>query len=83
MARTNDERIAKLKDIRDKYDDRLEEMASSPKVSYDVDGQKFDFTQYQEFLMKHITDLNDLIASLESKTLGGLGFVETQIFTGS
>lgn len=82
MARTNAERIAKLETIRDQLEDRLEQMTLSPKVTYNVDGQMFDFNKYQEMLLKSLTAIDDLVNTLE--TVGGSGkLVSTQVFAGN
>lgn len=81
-VRTTAERIVKLKTIRDGYEDILGEMASSPRVSYDVDGQKFDFNQYQKILLDAISGLDKQIAYLETLSASG-GMTLTQIFTGT
>ncbi len=82
MARTTAERLAKLLTIRDQLEDRLEQMTLAPKVTYNVDGQMFDFNRYQDMLLKSIRDITSLIAEVE--TLNGNGkLVATQVFTGS
>lgn len=45
---------ATIRTILDSATDRMAECLLKPKPSYDVDGQKFDWTQYQQFLQKQI-----------------------------
>lgn len=81
MARTTAERIAKLETIRDQLEDRLAQMTLSPKVTYNVDGQMFDFNRYQDMLIDAIKKLDDLLGTLE--TVAGNGkLISTQVFTG-
>lgn len=82
MARTVAERIAKLEEIRDSLEDRLAEMLTRPRPSYNVDGQEFSHTQYQEFLLKAIKDTTDLIADVADTDEDGGQMIATQVFTG-
>ena len=81
MARSTAERIAFLSDLRDKTEDRLAQMLASPKVTYNVDGQMFDFNKYQEMLMKALKDLDAVISVLET-TAGSGRLTMSQVFTG-
>lgn len=46
--------------------ERLAELTRSPKPSYDIDGQKFSWTEYQRFLTEQLRTLNGLIAEEDS-----------------
>ncbi len=82
MARTTAQRIAKLETIRDQLEDRLEQMTLSPKVTYNVDGQMFDFNKYQEMLLKSLAAIDELLGVLD--TVSGSGkLVSTQVFAGN
>lgn len=41
---------------------RLAEISANPKPSYDIDGQKMSWTEYQKFLLDAIRKLKDQIA---------------------
>lgn len=79
MARTTLERITKLHEILDSWEDRLLDLSRSPKVSYDVDGQQFSFNEYQKIIMENITALDALILQLEN-VVGTGEMTVTQIF---
>jgi hypothetical protein len=79
MARTNAERIVFLTDIRDQIENRLAQMVASPKVTYNVDGQMFDFNGYQKLLFEQLEKLDSYINSMDTGT-GKLAM--TQVFTG-
>ena len=79
MARTNAERIVFLTDIRDQIENRLAQMVASPKVTYNVDGQMFDFNGYQKLLFEQLEKLDAYISSMDTGT-GKLAM--TQVFTG-
>ena len=79
MARTDAERAAVLLTIRDQLEDRLAQMTASPKVTYNVDGQMFDFNQYQRMLIDAIKNISDLISTVNTSS-GRL--VSSQVFTG-
>ena len=81
MARTVAERIVFLSTIRDQVEDRLAQMTASPKGTYNVDGQMFDFNKYQEMLLKSIKGLDDLIESLEASAGSGK-LTMFQVFSG-
>lgn len=78
MARTDAERVEKLKDIRDLIEDRLAEVLAHPKPSYKIDGQEFQWTQYVAELRKQLADANLDLAKIDRP--GGLTI--TQIVTG-
>jgi len=81
-VRTTAERIEKMSTIRDQLEDRLAEMTLHPKLNYNVDGQMFAFTDYQEMLLKGIANLDAQINALE--TSGGTGrLTMSQVFTGN
>lgn len=80
MARSIAQRVEKLKEQRDLAEDRLTEMLSKPRPSYDVDGQTMDMEEYQAFLLKSISDLSNLIAKLDNKPGGGM--TKTQLVAG-
>lgn len=64
-SRTDDENLEKLKVARDQMIDRLLEVTSKPKPTYDIDNQKVDWTTYTKMLKDGIRDLNDQIAALD------------------
>lgn len=78
MARTTAQRLEKLMTIRDQLEDRLAEVTATPKPSYKVDAQEFNWTQYTEMLRKSILDLTGQITALDRS--GGLAM--TQVFAG-
>ena len=59
-------------------DARLDEMLDCPRPSYNVDGQKFDWTQYQEMLIKMRRDIIEELEDLEDAR-DGVGFEVGQI----
>lgn len=56
---------ATLEGIRDKAMTRLSEALDSPKMDYTIDGQTFNWTQYQEMLQKRIDWANAELAKLD------------------
>lgn len=82
MARTTAERLEKWKGIRDSLEDRLAEMSSKPRPTYDVDGQKMDFTQYQEYLTKALKAAEEQVLALETRNDDHPGLTETALVTG-
>ena len=82
MARTVEERIEKLKTIRDSMEDRLADMLLRPKPSYNVDGQDFKFTEYQKFLSDQVKELTVQILELEDSGDDGGKLTRSQVFTG-
>lgn len=82
MARTTAERLAKWKDIRDSLEDRLAEMSSKPRPTYDVDGQKMDFTEYQKYLLAALQGAEDQVLALETRDDDHPGLTETKLVTG-
>lgn len=61
-----------------KVDARLDEMLDCPRPSYNVDGQKFDWTQYQEMLLKMRREIVEELDDL-SDANDGIGFEIGQI----
>ena len=59
-------------------DARLDEMFDCVKPSYNVDGQKFDWTQYQEFLVNARAATIKRLCLLDD-IQNGTGFEVTQI----
>lgn len=57
--------IDDLKAARDNMAARLKEITASPKPSYDMDGQRVSWTQYQTFLLDGIERLDKQIANDE------------------
>lgn len=55
--------IDDLTSARDNYALRLKEASESPKMNYNLDGQMFDWTGYQDYLSTQIKRLNELISS--------------------
>lgn len=82
MARTTAERLAKWEGILDSLEDRYAEMSAKPRPSYDVDGQKMDFTQYQEYLMKALKGAREMVLELTNQADDHPGMTETSLVTG-
>lgn len=59
-------------------DARLDEMLDCPRPSYNVDGQKFDWTQYQEMLIRMRRDIIEELEDLEDAR-DGVGFETGQV----
>lgn len=82
MARTTAERLAKWQTIRDSLEDRLAEMSSKPRPTYDVDGQKMDFTEYQKYLVQALEGAEKQVLALENRDDDHPGMTETNLHTG-
>jgi hypothetical protein len=82
MARTTAERLAKWQEIRDSLEDRLAEMSSKPRPTYNVDGQQMDFTEYQKYLMSALKAAEEQVLALENRDDDSPGMTETQLVTG-
>ena len=82
MARTDAEHLAALLSLRDQVTDRLSEMVSKPRPTYDVDGQKMDFTEYQKMLFSQLKALRDEIAIIADAADDHPGMTETSLVTG-
>lgn len=78
MARTDAERVEKLKEIRDRQEDRLHEVLASPKPTYTVDGQTFKWNEYVKMLREGIAEIDKTLVGLDQS--GGLTM--TQVFSG-
>ena len=83
MARTTAERLAKWQDIRDSLEDRLAEMSAKPRPTYDVDGQKMDFTEYQKYLLNALKGADEMVLTLENLDDDHPGMTETTLVTGA
>ncbi len=47
------------------YTSILAEMAVNPKPSYELDGQKFEWKEYQEFILTNMKVIREQIQSLD------------------
>ncbi len=65
MARTDAERVAKWQTIRDDAENRLAEIVSNRKPSYNIDGQQVSWNEYHGVLTKTIKDATEIIDRLE------------------
>lgn len=65
MAKTDEELKAELVQTRENVITQLKEMSTSFKPSYNIDGQKIDWKEYRESLMKQLKDLNEQIAGFD------------------
>lgn len=62
MAKTDEELKIELQSIRENIITQLKEMSLSPKPSYNIDGQKVDWTEYRESLMRQLKDISAQVA---------------------
>lgn len=66
-----------LTTARANYVTQLVEISTNPKPSYSVNGQSFNWTEYQRFLMDQIERLDSLIVQTSDPYE-----IATQVFTG-
>lgn len=57
--------IANLRAAKLKYTEQLIELAQDPRPTYDIDGEKVNWQEYQEFLTKQVEKLSALINCME------------------
>lgn len=62
MAKTDAELLVELRTIRENVITQLKEMSRTFKPSYSIDGQKIDWREYRESLMKQLQDINEQIS---------------------
>lgn len=58
MARTDEENVERLKEIRDQLIDRIGEVTAKPKPNYDIDGQKVEWADYLKQLKASLDGIN-------------------------
>ena len=71
--------MARLDDLNSALDNmaaRLKEITASPKPTYDIDGQKFSWTEYQRFLIEAMSSLREQVAAED-----GPYVEESQVYT--
>lgn len=73
--------VTALETARANYCTRLEEMSRAPKMDYDVDGQRFNHTQYQRMLLEAIRDIERQLSESGSAT-GPISVNETIVAPG-
>ncbi len=78
MAVSTADEIITLTDRLAQIDSRLDEMFDCQKPSYNVDGQKFDWMQYQEMLLKARKQTIERLSLLDD-VVDGAGFEVTQV----
>jgi hypothetical protein len=78
MAVSTADEIITLTNRLAQIDARQDEMLECVKPSYNVDGQKFDWTQYQEFLVKWRAETVARLCLLDD-IVNGAGFEVTQV----
>lgn len=71
MAKTIAQRITALENIRDNYLDGLEKLTKEiaegrQKPSYSLDGESYNWEQYQTMLFDKIEKVNELIRSQQA-----------------
>lgn len=64
MSRTDEENLEKLRTAYDQVLDRLNQVTATPKLTYDIDGQKFNWTEYTKMLQESAANLRKQIDSL-------------------
>lgn len=72
-----DDDTASLKNLRAakrKYTEQLVELAQDPRPTYDIDGEKVNWEQYQAFLTKQVEKLSALINAMEPDEAISMGF---------
>lgn len=65
LANTDEQNIELLKEARDNVIVLIGQLTAQPKPNYDIDGQRIDWADYLDMLMKRRNDLNQDIIDLE------------------
>lgn len=68
----------KLQNALDNYVSQLEAISANPKLTYNIDGESWSWTDYQKFLTEQIRNLRQLI---EEESGDGIVEEVTEFFT--